>query len=69
MLTRQIFETLPIALIALSILVMALIHTPLALMTGSALIIVSCIAMYRRYVVLGTDPDVLDSRPAPTETF
>lgn len=68
MFTRQIFETLPIALIALSILFMVLVHTPLALITGSALIVMSCIVMYRRYVELGTDPDVLDYVPTPSES-
>ena len=68
MFTRQIFETLPIALIALSILFMVLTHTPLALITGSALIVMSCVVMYRRYVELGTDPDVLDYVPASSES-
>ena len=68
MFTRQIFETLPIALIALSILAMALIHTTLSLVAGSTLIIVSCIAMYRRYTELGTNPDVMDYVPATTDS-
>ena len=68
MFTRQIFETLPIALIALSILCMVLVHTPLALIAGSALIVVSCVVMYRRYLELGTDPDVLDYVPTSSES-
>ena len=68
MFTRQIFETLPIALIALSFLLMALVHTPLTLIAGSALIVVNCVVMYRRYVELGTDPDVLDYVPASSES-
>jgi len=60
MFTRQIFETLPIAVIALSILLMALIHTPLALIAGGLVILLSCIILYRRYLELGTNPDVMD---------
>ena len=69
MFTRQIFETLPIALIALSILVMALVHTPLTLIAGSALIVVNCVVLYRRYVELGTDPDVLDYTPSVNDSL
>jgi hypothetical protein len=68
MFTRQIFETLPIALIALSILLMALVHTPLALFAGCAMILLNCVVLYRRYIELGTDPDVLDYVPASSES-
>ena len=64
MFTRQIFETLPIMLIALSILLIALVHTPLALITGSAVILANCVMLYRRYVDLGTNPDVMDYVPS-----
>ena len=68
MFTRQIFETLPIALIALSFLLMVLVHTPLALISGSALILVNCVVLYRRYTELGTNPDVMDYVPTPSKS-
>jgi len=60
MFTRRIFETLPIAVIALTILLMALIHSPFVVVAGSLLIVLNCIIMYRRYNELGTNPDVMD---------
>ncbi len=63
MFTQPIFETLPIAVIAASILLMALVHHLATFGIGIALIIISCIMLYRRYTQLGTDPDVLDYLP------
>lgn len=60
MFTRQIFETLPIAIIALSILIMALYHSPISFALGGSFIVASCVMLYRRYTELGTDPDVMD---------
>ena len=60
MFTKQIFETLPIAVIALTILLMALVHTPFVFIAGSLLIVLNCIILYRRYNELGTNPDVMD---------
>jgi hypothetical protein len=68
MFTRQIFETLPIAVIALSILLMALIHSPFSLITGGSLILLSCVILYRRYLDLGTNPDVLDYVRVPRKS-
>lgn len=67
MFTRQIFETLPIAVIALSLLLMALVHTPYVWIAGIALILLSCIVLYRRYCDLGTNPDVMDYIQSPTD--
>lgn len=68
MFTRQIFETLPIAFIALSILLMALVHSMLAFIAGGSIILLSCIILYRRYSDLGTNPDVLDYVRVPRKS-
>ena len=60
MFTKPIFETLPIAIIAASILFMLLLHTITALILGGLLIIVACVALFRRLSELGTNPDVMD---------
>lgn len=60
MLSKPIFETLPIAIIAASILLMLLVHSFPALIVGGILIVTSCIMLYRRLTEMGTDPDVMD---------
>lgn len=60
MFTRQIFETFPIAVIALSFLLMALVHNLFTFIAGGSLVLLSCIILYRRYLDLGTNPDVMD---------
>jgi len=63
MFTRQIFETLPIAIIAAGILLLVLLHTLPGLVGGVGLIVTGVVILIRRYIELGTDPDVLDSVP------
>ena len=60
MLTKPIFETLPIAIIAASILFMLLIHSGTAFLLGGLFIIAACVMQYRRLTAMGTDPDVMD---------
>lgn len=60
MFNNPIFETLPIAVVAASILMMLLWHTLLAFIIGGLLISAACLALYRRLTDLGTDPDVMD---------
>ena len=60
MLTKPIFETLPIGIIALSLLLMALVHHPIAIVAGTGLIIASCLMLYRHYTEAGTAADPLD---------
>jgi hypothetical protein len=67
MFTRQIFETLPISVIALSILIMALLHSTFVLFAGGVLIVLSCVILYRRYSELGTNPDVMDYVHIPSD--
>lgn len=63
MFTRQIFETLPIAVIAAGILLLALFHSLPGLLLGTVLILGGVVMLIRRYIELGTDPDVLDYVP------
>lgn len=60
MLTKPIFETLPIWIIALSLLLIAFVHHPIAIISGVGLIVASCLMIYRHYTELGTDADALD---------
>ena len=60
MFTKPIFETLPIAVIASSILLMLLLHSATAFIIGAILIVAACIMLYRRLDEMGTDPDVMD---------
>lgn len=60
MLTKPIFETLPIFIIAVSLLLIAFVHHPIALLSGLGLIIASCLMIYRHYTDLGTDEEALD---------
>jgi hypothetical protein len=60
MLTKPIFETLPIAIIAVSILFMVLIHSVPAFILGGLFIVAACVMQYHRLSEMGTDPDVMD---------
>ena len=60
MFTKPIFETLPIVITAFSLLLIALVHHPVALISGIGLIIASCIILYRHYTELGTAAHALD---------
>ncbi|MGD8784778.1 MAG: hypothetical protein PVG75_10085 [Thioalkalispiraceae bacterium] len=60
MFTKPIFETLPILITAFGILLIALVHHPVALISGAGLILASCIMLYRHYTELGTDANALD---------
>ena len=60
MFTKPIFETLPILVTALSLLLIAFIHHPVALIAGLGMIVASILIMYRYYTELGTNPDALD---------
>jgi len=60
MFTKPIFETLPILITALSLLLIAFVHHPVAIVAGAGLIIMSSLLLYRHYTELGTDADVLD---------
>ena len=57
MLSKPIFETLPMAV---SLLLMLLVHSLPAFIVGGILIVTSCIMLYRRLTEMGTDPDVMD---------
>jgi len=63
MFIKPIFEILGIAVVAVSILLMVFIHTPLALSLGAVALIAGMIIIYRHYVEMGTNPDVLDYAP------
>lgn len=69
LLTKPIFETLPIAIIAASILLMLFLHTPLAFIVGGVLILASVDMLYRRLTAMGTDPDVMDYVDTANESF
>ncbi|MGD8925965.1 MAG: hypothetical protein PVG20_03900 [Thioalkalispiraceae bacterium] len=60
MFAKPIFETLPILITALSLLLIAFVHHPVALISGAGLIVASCIMIYRHYTELGTAADALD---------
>jgi len=64
MFTKPIFETLPILITTLSLLLIAFVHHPIAIIAGTGLIIMSCLLLYRHYTELGTDADVLDDGQA-----
>lgn len=68
MFTRQIFETLPIAIIAAGFLLLALFHALPGFLLGSVLILAGVVMLIRRYMELGTDPDVLDYVPPAHKT-
>jgi len=53
MFAKSIFETLPIAIIAASILLMVFLHHPIALFAGITLIIGSCYIIYKRVNAIG----------------
>jgi hypothetical protein len=60
MLSKPIFETLPIAITAASILFMLVLHSVSSFLVGSALVLAACIMLYRRLSEMGTDPAVMD---------
>jgi len=60
MFNKPIFETLPILITTLSLLLIAFVHHPVAIVAGTGLIVLSCLLLYRHYTELGTDADVLD---------
>ena len=60
MLKNSIFETLPIFIIAASLLLMGFLHHPIALIAGGGLILASILMLYRHYTDLGKDEDALD---------
>lgn len=60
MLTKPIFETLPIFIIAVSLLLIAFVHHPIALLSGLGLIIAGCLMIYRHYTDLATDEEAID---------
>ena len=63
MFIKPIFEILGIVILALSILLMVFVHSPLALSLGAVALIAGMIIIYRHYVEMGTNPDVLDYVP------
>jgi len=65
MFSKPIFETLPIAIIAVGILSILLVHSMMALFAGILLIVVTCIILYLRLNQLGTDPDMLEYKDNP----
>jgi hypothetical protein len=60
MLAKPIFETLPIAIIAASILLMLLVHSLPSFIVGGCLIAIACVMLYLRLSQLGTDPGAMD---------
>lgn len=63
MFIKPVFETFGIALIAAGIMLMAFLHTPLALIAGLAIMLSGLTMIYRHYTQMGTNPDVLDYIP------
>ena len=63
MFIRPIFEVLGIALVAVSILLMVFNHTPLAFTFGAVALVAGLVIIYRHYVEMGTNPDVLEYVP------
>jgi hypothetical protein len=68
-LQKPIFETLPIAIIAASIVLMVLIHSLTGLILGGIAIFLACVLQYRRLRQMGTDPDVMDYHDTTHEGF
>lgn len=60
MFIRPVFEFLGIALVAASILLMVFFHSPVMLLMGVALLVMGGVMIYRHYVEMGNQPDVLD---------
>ena len=60
MLAKPIFETLPIAIIAVCIFFMLTLHSILAFLIGSIMIVTACVMLYVRLAEVGTDPDAMD---------
>lgn len=63
MFIRPVFEIIGITLVSFSILLMVFVHKPIALIFGVALLVSGLGVIYRHYVEMGTDPDVLDYVP------
>jgi len=63
MFIKPIFEILGIVVVAVSILLMVFVHSPLALGLGVTALVAGMIIIYRHYVEMGTNPDVLDYVP------
>ncbi len=60
MFTKPIFETLPIVIITLSLLLIAFVHHPIALISGVGLLVASVLMIYRHYTDLGNDQDAVN---------
>jgi len=60
MFNKPIFETLPIALIAIGFLTILMLHNVVALIEGVLLILAASLMVIVRLVRLGTDTDALD---------
>lgn len=60
MFAKPIFETLPILITTLSLLLIAFVHHPIAIVAGAGMIVASCLILYRRYTEVGTDASALD---------
>ena len=60
MLAKPIFETLPIAIIAVCIIFMLTLHSVPAFIVGGIMIVAACVMLYVRLTEIGTDPDVMD---------
>jgi len=63
MFSKPIFETLPIALIAVGILLVTFIHHPVTMFSGLVLVIGSCYMIYRRVNEIGVSNDDHDLTP------
>jgi len=60
MFNKPIFETLPIALIAIGIFTILMMHSLLGLIEGTLLILAASLMVIVRLLRLGTDADALD---------
>lgn len=65
---KPLYENLAIINIALAILLMTFLHSPLVWVLGSCLIILSGFILYKHYIESGTNPDVLGFKLNTTES-
>ena len=62
MLKRPVFEYLATIAIAVGVLFAIILFSPLSLLIGSALVCAGCYILYRHYMELGTDADILEDQ-------
>jgi len=60
MLIRPFFDIFGIMIVSGSILLMVFVHNTTALVLGVTLLVAVLLIIYRHYVEMGTNPDVLE---------